>query len=304
MSYLDESHRIETGEAELYVEQVGPEDAQTLLYLHGGPGYSSASFRDLVGDELTDLRVVYQDQRGGGRSFASSPFELDDLADDVERIAEALGLGRITVLAHGFGAIPAVVAANNAPGLIERLVLVNPWLSMPLLARDIHESARAFLATGKVPLPSPVSGDGASDAGGEGELPAAPPADAGALVDEAFAQVNPKVLLDAMEFPQASARLLLEHADATVLSGPNEVEELLDMWNLDVLDVLPAVRQATVFMVGTRDATCYPNQAEAALARMPGALVTLLEVGHYPWLEDQDAFLGMLRQALEVPPST
>ena len=57
--------------ADLYFEVVAPEedesDTPTLIYLHGGPGYNSLTFRDLVGERLSRYRVIYLDQRGGGR---------------------------------------------------------------------------------------------------------------------------------------------------------------------------------------------------------------------------------------------
>jgi len=67
--FLDEIFNVELPDADLYVERVGPADAPAVYYLHGGPGYSSHSFRDLMGDELEAYQVVYADQRGGGRSY-------------------------------------------------------------------------------------------------------------------------------------------------------------------------------------------------------------------------------------------
>jgi len=55
-----------------------------------------------------------------------------------------------------------------------------------------------------------------------------------------------------------------------------------------------------VVLVGTRDATAYPSQVEAGLERMPGALVSLLEAGHYPWIDDPEAFLPLLHEALRT----
>ena len=50
---LDEAYRLDTPDAELYFELVGPPDAPVIFYLHGGPGYNSHSFRD-----LTERRVA------------------------------------------------------------------------------------------------------------------------------------------------------------------------------------------------------------------------------------------------------
>lgn len=286
--YLDRPLNIERADADLYVEQVGPAGAAVVYYLHGGPGYNSLSFRDLVGDELEDFQLLYADQRGGGRSYSASPFDLDLLADDVRAVLDALEAPRATLLAHGFGAQIAVRAALRTPDRVERLVLVNPWLSMPLLARDLQRRAAQEAGHPDEALPP------------ENALADPETLDPESLVDQAFAWVSAKALFDRMEFPDPSSRLRLEHADATALFGPQEGSEPESIWRLDVLEELASLHVATVVLLGTRDATAYPAQAEAALERLPGALTSLVDAGHYPWIDDPETFLPLLREALQV----
>jgi hypothetical protein len=89
---LDDAIHVVREGADLYVEQVGPADAPPVVFLHGGPGASAHAFREFLGDDLESYRMVYADQRGGGRSYADAPFDLDTLADDVA----ALSHGRST----------------------------------------------------------------------------------------------------------------------------------------------------------------------------------------------------------------
>ncbi len=142
-AYLDEAYRLDTPDAELYFELVGPPDAPVIFYLHGGPGYNSHSFRDLVGDELAAFRVIYADQRGAGRSLADTGADLgvEAMAGDVFAILDALRISRATLLAHGFGATVAAAAARRAPERVERLVWVNPWVTMPELAKTLQLEA-------------------------------------------------------------------------------------------------------------------------------------------------------------------
>jgi proline iminopeptidase len=286
--YLDRPLNIERADADLYVEQVGPADAPPVYYLHGGPGYNSLSFRDLVGDELEDFQLLYADQRGGGRSYSASPFDLDLLADDVRAVLDALEVPKATLLAHGFGGQIAVRAAGRTPDRFERLVMVNPWLSMPLLARDLQR--RAALEAGHPDEALPP----------EAALAEPEALDPDLLVDQAFGWVNAKALFDRMEFPDPSSRLRLEHADTTALFGPQEAPEPEGVWRLDALPELEMLRLPTVVLVGTRDATAYPAQAEAALERLPDALTSLVDAGHYPWIDDPESFIPLLRQALQV----
>src|SRR5690554_3885788 len=125
--WLDDTYNVSRTDADLYVERFGPADAPVVYYLHGGPGYSSHSFRDLAGDDLERFQVIYADQRGGGRSYGAGSTDLDVLASDVAGVMNALELPAATLLAHGFGALVAVQVALEHPQLVQGLVLVNPW---------------------------------------------------------------------------------------------------------------------------------------------------------------------------------
>lgn len=285
---LDRPLNIERSDADLYVEQVGPPGAPVVYYLHGGPGYNSFSFRDLVGDELEAWQMLYADQRGAGRSYSDTPFDLDLLADDVRAVLDALEIGRATLLAHGFGGLVAVRAVLRSPERFERLVLVNPWLSMPMLARDLQRQAALEAGHPDEALPP------------ESALAEPEGLDPDALVDQAFGWVSAKALFDRMQFPDPSSRLRLEHSDATALFGPQQAPEPEGVWSLDVLAELEQVRLPTVVLLGTHDATAYPSQAEAALERLPHALTSLLDAGYYPWIDDPDGFVPLLHQALAL----
>lgn len=286
MSFVDAPITIQARDADLYLEQVGPQDAPVVLYLHGGPGYGAFSFRDLMGDELEAYRMVYADQRGGGRSYAGGPYGLDELADDVATVLRATRLERATLLAHGFGALVAVRAALRHAGRVERLVLVNPWFSMPLLARTLQRRAAHLAGVPDEALPP------------EEALADADALDPERISEQAYDLLPPKQLFDALEFPDPSSRMRLEHADSVAQYGPQRNEAPEDVWRASVLDDLPSLRVPVVALFGTRDGTAFPDQAEAGLARLPQATTGLLETGHYPWLDDPEAFVPLLREAL------
>jgi proline iminopeptidase len=292
---VDDVYRVERPGADLYVEQAGPLDAPPVFFLHGGPGYHAHAFRELVGDELAAFRMIYADQRGGGRSYADQPFDLDVLADDVAAVLDALAREsgrfgrRATLLAHGFGACVAVRAAVRHPVVTDRLVLVNPWFSMPMLARTLQRTAAQRSAQHEAALPP------------EGALADPDALDPEELIDTAFGWVAPKRLFDQLQFPNPAVRLRLEHADAVALLGPTETTELERPWRLDVLSDLGRVTVPTVVLVGTRDGTAFPDQAEAGLASLPDALSGFLDAGHYPWLDDPAGFVALLRDALPTP---
>lgn len=285
-AWLDDAAHVVVPGADLYVEQVGRPEAPPVYVLHGGPGYSCHALRELLGEDLERYRVVYADQRGGGRSYADAPFDLDVLADDVAAVLGALRLADATLLAHGFGAAVAVRAARRHPERVRGLVLVNPWVSMPMLARTLQREAAVRSGNGDAALPP------------EGALADADVLDPQALVDEAFGRASAKALFDALLFPDAAARMRLEHADASALLGPTETVELPDPWTVDVRAELAAVRAPAAVLVATHDGSAYPDQVEAALSGLPHGVTALVDGGHYPWLDAGDAFLDSLHAAL------
>ena len=301
--FRDAVHAIErvgedgTPQARLYFERVGPRAASTVYFLHGGPGYNASSFRELVGEELEAYDVIYADARGGGRSPGVLGSDVDVLAGDVAAVLGELEVDSAVLLAHGFGALVAAQVAADNPQLVRRLVLVNPWISMPRLALDLNRAARRLAGA---PEGSQESGEGAaadpSDEADEGQLD-----DPQSLVDEAFTLVNPKVLFDSLQFRSPAARLRLEHVDAVALSGdlPDEVDQ--GVWREERLDALRSAANAGVEVVvlsGAHDGTSYPAQAELVLEGTPNALFSLLDGAHYPWIDDDESFAAVLHQAL------
>lgn len=285
---MDETFEIEVDGALLHTELVGPPDAPVLYYLHGGPGYSAHSFRDLVGDDLSNYLMVYSDARGGGRSPAEGRVILETLADDVVRVLGALELPAATLLAHGFGALAAVSTAVQHPERVERLVLVNPWVDMPLLARTLQRSAAVLSDNADLALPpEAVLSEGAAP-------------DPETLLDQAFAWLPATRLFDTLRFPRPAGRLRLEHSDAGALPGEAEGVTPEGVWSWSVRNELARVEQATVVLVGRDDGTAYPDQAEVVLERVPHALFSLLETGHYPWLDDPETFLALLDELLRL----
>lgn len=288
---LDEAYRLDTPDAELYFELVGPLDAPVIFYLHGGPGYNSHSFRELAGDDLAGFRVIYADQRGAGRSLADTGADLGvaAMAEDVFAILDALRLPRVTLLAHGFGAMVAAAAVQRAPERVERLILVNPWVTMPELAKTLQLEA-AKLGGREVVF---------------ADLADLPPAE---RVAEAVQVQGGKNLFDALLFQSAGSRMRLEHTDAELFAELQEsvlTEGWQNLWDLEA-DLVPLrpLAHPTVVIIGKHDRSCYPRQAEGVLSALPHALVSLLETAHYPWLDEPEDFSEVLQEAMQLPPRT
>lgn len=126
------------------MEDVGPVEGPALFVLHGGPGGNAYVLREGLQDYLEGFRVVYFDQRGSGRSLElpQDPrlFTVDALVEDTLLLAEALGVERFGLLAHGFGAVVALEVLRRFPQA-EGAILLAPWVNFPWLAARLAEAA-------------------------------------------------------------------------------------------------------------------------------------------------------------------
>ena len=90
----------------------------TLIVMHGGPGADHNGFKPAFSAMTDTCQVLYYDHRGHGRSDRSTPdqWNLDQWADDVVDMCEALGIGRPFVLGLSFGGFVAQRLASRHPG--------------------------------------------------------------------------------------------------------------------------------------------------------------------------------------------
>lgn len=98
-----------------------------VVFLHGGPGQGSVHFAVLAGPALErDLRMVYVDQRGSGRSATpeDGAYSIPLLVDDLEGLRRTLGVSRIVLLGQSFGGTLALEYAARFPDRVAAIVFV------------------------------------------------------------------------------------------------------------------------------------------------------------------------------------
>jgi proline iminopeptidase len=117
----------------LYWCEYGPESAAPLLVLHGGPG----AHHDYLLPQYLALaeqhRVVFYDQRGGGksRSDASDEITWRTQVEDLALVAAELRMDPLDVVAYSWGALLAILYALEASDNRDfraprRLALIDP----------------------------------------------------------------------------------------------------------------------------------------------------------------------------------
>jgi proline iminopeptidase len=100
-----------------------------VIIIHGGPGMDHLSLAADLAPLEQHHRVIYYDQRGGGRStLPADPalLTIDHHVQDLEALRLHLGLERVTLVAHSFGPAIAALYAIRYPEHVERMVFLAP----------------------------------------------------------------------------------------------------------------------------------------------------------------------------------
>ncbi|WP_420634199.1 alpha/beta fold hydrolase [Candidatus Palauibacter sp.] len=115
-------------EAELFYQKVGA--GEPVVVVHGGPGLDHSYLRPWFGPLAETNQVVFYDQRGLGASNAvldAASLSMERYLTDIDRIRERVAeRERFTLLAHSWGAIPALLYALERPERLNALILVSP----------------------------------------------------------------------------------------------------------------------------------------------------------------------------------
>ncbi|HYJ29392.1 MAG TPA: pyrimidine utilization protein D [Allosphingosinicella sp.] len=137
--------------AGLWYDWHGPEDGEVLI-LSPGLGGSADYWAPNLAAFAAHHRVLLYDHRGTGRSDRSLPEQVsvDDFANDILALMDALGIEAATLIGHAAGGIAGLALALKAPERLPRLVLVNCWAAPdPHFLRCFE--ARLALLDGKGP---------------------------------------------------------------------------------------------------------------------------------------------------------
>jgi len=120
-----------------------------LVVLHGGPGADHTYFLPWLLPLARTHRLIFIDERGSGQSERLqdvSKYTIENMADDVEAVRVALGLGKIDLLGHSCGGVLAEAYALKYQQNLSRLILNSTFAS----TREMNE----VLAREKAQMPA------------------------------------------------------------------------------------------------------------------------------------------------------
>ena len=145
-----EHFHIRTGGARLHVVSAGPTDGTPVMLLHGFPEFWYGWRHQIAALSAAGFRVYVPDQRGyneSDRPARVSAYHLDDLCADVLDIMDHLGLERMRIVGHDWGAVVLWELATRHPERVDRQVILNvPHLSVMLrtLKRNWRQIQKSY----------------------------------------------------------------------------------------------------------------------------------------------------------------
>ncbi len=117
----------------LYWAEYGPADGPPLLVLHGGPGASHDYLLPQMLALADQYRMIFYDQRGGGRSKTADrePVTWQTHVGDVDAVIQEFSLDPATIVGYSWGGLLAMLfavesAAGRTTSHVGKLVLLDP----------------------------------------------------------------------------------------------------------------------------------------------------------------------------------
>jgi pimeloyl-ACP methyl ester carboxylesterase len=281
---------LSTG-VDLDVQIAGDPAAPPVILLHGFPE-SHRTWRGIVPDLARDHYVVAPDQRGYARS--SKPegvgaYTADAIVADLLALADALGIGRFTLVGHDWGGAVAWMAALTRPDRVARLVIVNaphPYLFQRALFDDPEQRAASQYITRfrDTRLDQGLVGAGLERFFGSTFVH---------HVTQAIAGEDKAAYLDEWAQPGAmTAMLNWYRASAVIVPAPGE-----DPPRPAFLDrPFPPVTQDTLVIWGTRDTALRPVLVDDLPPFVPRLTVEKVDAGHFVTWEKPDAVVAAMRR--------
>lgn len=265
----------------IFYAPVGSSTKHPLIVLHGGPGLDHSEMHPWM-DPLADtFYLIYVDLRGQGRSERVDPstLTLPRFAEDVTRLAEALGFERYAVLGHSFGSFVTLAHAVEQGGA-SHYFLSAATASFTKSLPEIQANLDAFEP---IELREEVKRSWALE-------PAV-------KTQQDFAEV----MRLQMPFHFASVESVgywryLALGDRTVYAPEVLAYFAEHEYAIEYDERLGEIDRPTLVLVGEHDRTCTPRAARDLHAGIAGSeLVVIPDAGHQSYVEQPTMYFAAVR---------
>jgi 3-oxoadipate enol-lactonase len=114
-----------------------------VVLVHGLGGTGTDTWKKVIAPLAEDFRVVVYDLRGSGKSNVTpGPYSVDLLAEDLDALVSALGLGQVALIGHSLGGGIVLRHAASSPDRVRAVVTVGA-VAEPLEQAKAGLEARA-----------------------------------------------------------------------------------------------------------------------------------------------------------------
>jgi len=276
----------------LYHTALGPPGAPRLVVLHGGPGASHDYLLPQMAALADDYRLLFYDQRGGGRSRSDdrAPVTWRTHVEDLAALVQELGLAPLTLVGYSWGGLLSLLYAIAAAGGFgdEGFVL------------DAPAPVRMVLIC-PAPATNALRQQFAAELARRQRAP---------WIEEARAELAASGLRE--RDLAAYSKRLFELGVAGYFADPARARELTpfrvigrvqqSVWeslgDYDLTPKLPLIDAPTLVLHGALDAIPLASSQLIASALPHGELEVLDESAHVPYVEGSETFFAAVRDFL------
>jgi proline iminopeptidase len=262
----------------VYETQGSSEDV--VIVVHGGAGLPHEYFHPMLYNLSRYAKLIYFDRRAdmlssrSGHGMAS----IDEMSDDIDALRKALGLERVTLLGHSFGANIVLNYALRHPANVKRLILVsaaaaveNPYEGEKRILKALTQVERAAYAS--------------SEGGGGAARPCE-------RVRMRYAALYPHYFDKLIPY-ESDRGVYTVYFDAL-----SKKEALADgSSGLDVRARLSEIKIPVLVFSGRHDLVTPPDQSAELARGLPQSRLVMMEhSGHFPFFEENYLFTEWVRQ--------
>src|SRR5262245_16265472 len=154
---------VTSGDVTLHVWTYGGHDgAPVMLLLNGGPGFSHDYMLGFSNYASPELRLVWFDQRGTGRSTQpmTSSYAFADYVADLEAVRSAIGAEELHIVGHSWGGGYALAYLAAQPQHVASMVLIDglppTWTATQAGLGRFSTHVQELQEAGIVPYPLPA----------------------------------------------------------------------------------------------------------------------------------------------------
>jgi proline iminopeptidase len=251
-----------------------------MLTFHG-PGFDHMMLKPWL-DRLGDtVELVYYDQRGSGRSQCS---DLSDVTNetwvlDADAVRASLGLNDVVVFGHSYGGCLVQEYALAFPDRVRGLVLCS---TMPAFDYPEAMLSNARARATAEEFEAIISGFSAP-----------------ARDDDAFRDLWTRILPVYFHRPGEGMAQLVESQQRLSAAASNRAI-FACLPGFTTLDRLDGIKAPTLVLAGRDDWVTPPDHGAVRISRLiPNARLRIFESsGHFPFIEEQEAFVATVRDWL------